>query len=61
MKEQLKKARTDARLTQQELAKISGISLVTINRAERKSVKLKTYDQLFKTIADHVSGQAVII
>lgn len=61
MKEQLKKARTDAQLTQQELSKISGISLVTINRAERKSVKLKTYDQLFKTIADHVTGQVVVI
>lgn len=61
MKEQLKKARNDARLTQQELSKISGISLVTINRAERKSVKLKTYDQLFKTIADHVTGQSAII
>lgn len=61
MKEQLKKARTDARLTQQELSKISRISLVTINRAERKSVKLKTYDQLFKTIADHVTGQSAII
>lgn len=50
MKEQLKKARQDAGLTQMELAKISGISLVTINRAERKSVKLKTYNQLFQAL-----------
>jgi transcriptional regulator with XRE-family HTH domain len=50
MKEQLKKARTDAGLTQIQLANISGISLVTINRAERKSVKLKTYEQLFQAL-----------
>lgn len=53
MKEQLKKARQDAGLTQMELAKISGISLVTINRAERKTVKLKTYNQLFQALQQH--------
>lgn len=51
MKEQLKKSRTEAGLTQIQLANISRISLVTINRAERKSVKLKTYEQLFQALS----------
>jgi transcriptional regulator with XRE-family HTH domain len=59
MKEQLRKARKDAGLTQIELAKISGISLVTINRAENKQTKLVTYQKLFSAIQEHQASKQV--
>ncbi len=59
MKEQLRKARKDAGLTQIELAKISGISLVTINRAENKQTKLVTYQKLFAAIQEHQASKQV--
>jgi transcriptional regulator with XRE-family HTH domain len=53
MKEALIKLRKEKGLTQKELAEISGVSLPTVNRAEKQGVKLKTYEVLFEAINKH--------
>ena len=50
-KEQLRKTRRAKDVTQEKLASISGISLATINRAEKTGkVRLETMQKLFHTL-----------
>ena len=50
-KEQLRKIRRAKDVTQEKLASISGISLATINRAEKTGkVRLETMQKLFNTL-----------
>lgn len=50
-KEQLRKIRRAKDVTQEKLASISGISLATINRAEKTGkVRLETMQKLFHTL-----------
>jgi transcriptional regulator with XRE-family HTH domain len=50
MKETLIKLRKEKGLTQAQVSFISGLSLPTVNRAENRNVKLKTYEILFTAI-----------
>lgn len=56
MKDQLKSARKAAKLRQNELAKIAGVGIATIIRAERDNVKLSTYKKIFDALATHQSN-----
>jgi len=50
-KEELRKIRRGKDVTQEKLASISGISLATINRAEKTGkVRLETMQKLFYTL-----------
>ena len=50
-KEELRKIRRSKDVTQEKLAVISGISLATINRAEKTGkVRLETMQKLFYTL-----------
>ena len=54
-KEELRKTRRAKDVTQEKLASISGISLATVNRAEKTGkVRLETMQKLFQ-ILDKVS------
>lgn len=50
MKDQLKSSRKAAKLTQTELAKIAGVGVATIIRAELNNVKLATYKKIFDAL-----------
>ena len=50
-KEQLRKIRRAKDVTQEKLASISGISLATVNRAEKTGkVRLETMQKLFQIL-----------
>jgi predicted transcriptional regulator len=50
-KEELRKTRRSKEVTQVQLAELSGISLATINRAEKTGkVRLQTMQLLFETL-----------
>ena len=52
-KEELRKIRRSKDVTQEKLAVISGISLATINRAEKTGkVRLETMQILFRTLEE---------
>ena len=50
----IKQLRKEKKLTQMKLAELSGLSFVTINRAERKGVmRLSTYEKIITTLQNH--------
>jgi DNA-binding transcriptional regulator YiaG len=52
-KEELRKTRRSKEVTQEKLAEMSGISLATVNRAEKTGkVYLKTMQKLFKVLEE---------
>jgi predicted transcriptional regulator len=52
-KEELRKTRRSKDITQEKLAELSGISLATINRAEKSGkVRLCTMQKLFQTLEE---------
>jgi len=57
MKEVVKDLRTKLNLTQLEVAKLTGISIVTINRAEVSSVKLTTYQKIIECLTKEASAK----
>ena len=59
MKEVVKDLRTKLNLTQLEVAKLTGISIVTINRAEASSVKLTTYQKIIECLTKEASAKTV--
>jgi len=59
MKEVVKDLRTKLNLTQLEVAKLTGISIVTINRAEVSSVKLTTYQKIIECLTKEASAKTV--
>lgn len=59
MKKVVKDLRTKLNLTQLEVAKLTGISIVTINRAEVSSVKLTTYQKIIECLTKEASAKTV--
>ena len=59
MKEVVKELRKRLNLSQLEVAKLTGISIVTINRAENGSVKLKTYQQIIERLTKEAAEKKV--
>ena len=57
MKEVVKDLRIKLNLTQLEVAKLTGISIVTINRAEVSSVKLTTYQKIIECLTKEASAK----
>lgn len=57
MKEVVKDLRTKLNLTQLEVAKLTGISIVTINRAEVSSVKLTTYQKIIECLTKEAAAK----
>lgn len=50
----IKQLRKEKGLTQMKLAELTGLSFVTINRAERKGVmRLSTYEKIITTLQNH--------
>jgi transcriptional regulator with XRE-family HTH domain len=47
----IRELRKEKKLTQMKLAELTGLSFVTINRAEKKGVmRLSTYDKIVDTL-----------
>lgn len=59
MKDQLRTSRKAAKLTQTELAKIAGVGVATIIRAELNNVKLATYKKIFDALTLHNQNKSV--
>ena len=50
----IKQLRKEKGLTQMKLAELTGLSFVTINRAERKGVmRLSTYEKIITTLQNY--------
>lgn len=59
MKEVVKDLRNRLNLTQMDVAKLTGISIVTINRAENGTVKLTTYQKIIECLTKEASAKTV--
>lgn len=59
MKEVVKELRNKLKMTQMDVAKLTGISIVTINRAENGTVKLTTYQKIIECLTKEVSEKKV--
>lgn len=50
----IRELRKEKKLTQMKLAELTGLSFVTINRAEKKGVmRLSTYDKIVNTLNNY--------
>ena len=48
MKEVVKELREQLKLSQMQVAEITGVSIVSVNRAETGKVKLSTYEKIIE-------------